>query len=405
MKKSILFIFSFFLFLPGTFAIGYGGIGGEPAFPRDENPRSESIFIHTLGPGSIISEGVRVINNTDETKNIRIYSVDSEIASGGKFACSQFSAQKTSVGSWIAIEDAIVSLESKTNTVVPFQITVPESASPGEHNGCIVIEELETSESQKTGINLRFRTGIRVAITVPGEIKQEVVFLGLSIDKKKIPASYKSSLLVKPRLMNVGNVSVDTRVVVAVKSPFGRLIEEQNSVFTVPGGEQTDWNFEIPAPFWGGWYKVEPIVGYQKQFFSDRAIAENPSDDSSSDLSANLFDADGGNLMANMSTDDILVSGSPKWFFVMPSLPALIIESAGLSLLVFFLLLWRISVRRKKWIRDSWEQYTAKASDDLKSLAKEFDVSWKLIARVNELEAPYSVKRGQKLLLPPRDES
>jgi hypothetical protein len=32
-------------------AIEYGGFGGRPAFPRENNARTESIFIHTLEPG------------------------------------------------------------------------------------------------------------------------------------------------------------------------------------------------------------------------------------------------------------------------------------------------------------------------------------------------------------------
>jgi hypothetical protein len=32
-------------------AIEYGGFGGRPAYPREDNARTESIFIHTLEPG------------------------------------------------------------------------------------------------------------------------------------------------------------------------------------------------------------------------------------------------------------------------------------------------------------------------------------------------------------------
>lgn len=32
-------------------AIEYGGSGGKPAYPRPDNKRTESIFIHTLEPG------------------------------------------------------------------------------------------------------------------------------------------------------------------------------------------------------------------------------------------------------------------------------------------------------------------------------------------------------------------
>lgn len=44
---SILCISSFSLSVE---AIEYGGFGGRPAYPRADNPRTESIFIHTLEP-------------------------------------------------------------------------------------------------------------------------------------------------------------------------------------------------------------------------------------------------------------------------------------------------------------------------------------------------------------------
>lgn len=60
-----------------VFAIEYGGFGGRPAFPREDNARTESIFIHTLEPGITQKEGVKVVNNTQEKKTFIIYGSDS----------------------------------------------------------------------------------------------------------------------------------------------------------------------------------------------------------------------------------------------------------------------------------------------------------------------------------------
>lgn len=43
-------------FISASFAIEYGGFGGRPAYPRADNPRTESIFIHTLEPGAVQKE-------------------------------------------------------------------------------------------------------------------------------------------------------------------------------------------------------------------------------------------------------------------------------------------------------------------------------------------------------------
>src|SRR5687768_8632801 len=70
-------------------AIEQGGLGGKPAHPKEDNPRSQSIFVHTLDAGTESRDGVQVINNTAETKSVLVYAVDSQISSGGAFACAQ----------------------------------------------------------------------------------------------------------------------------------------------------------------------------------------------------------------------------------------------------------------------------------------------------------------------------
>jgi len=43
---GLVFVFCFFVFPPNpVYAIDYGGVGGDPAYPRADTPKSESIFI------------------------------------------------------------------------------------------------------------------------------------------------------------------------------------------------------------------------------------------------------------------------------------------------------------------------------------------------------------------------
>lgn len=129
-----------------SFAIEYGGFGGRPAYPRADNPRTESIFIHTLEPGAIQKEGITVINNSSEPKTVLVYAADSTPSTGGAFACKQFAEQQTDVGSWIKLEKTEIKLNAGSTQLIPFTITVPTNASVGEHNGCILIQEKKTKK-------------------------------------------------------------------------------------------------------------------------------------------------------------------------------------------------------------------------------------------------------------------
>jgi hypothetical protein len=96
-----------------------------------------------------------------------------------------------------------------------------------------------------------------------------------------------------------------------------------------------------------------------------------------------------------------VLDGPAIWFFSFPTILGLLIEliiAAMIGIGVFFYMLAR---KRKIWIRTSWLIYTIKTGDDLKSLAEDFDVSWKLLAQVNKIEAPFILKKGQKIQVPP----
>lgn len=150
------------------------GIGGRPANPNPNNERTKSIFVQQLQPGQSVQDAVEVINGTDQQKTIAVYGVDAVPSSGGAFACAQASDTPTGVGSWMTFSQNSVTLDAHQKATVAFTITVPASASVGEQNGCVVLQEVKAPTVQG-GIGLSFRTAIRVAILVPGEIVKKLV--------------------------------------------------------------------------------------------------------------------------------------------------------------------------------------------------------------------------------------
>ena len=370
-----LFVLLFFLSVPSPFALANGAFGGRPAYPDPENPRTSSIFIHDLEVGEVADDGIRVINNSDEAKNILVYGVDSTPSTGGAFACKQFSQDKEAVGSWIELEKSEVSLEPGTNEVVPFTISVPTNASVGEHNGCIVIQERKEEDEKKAGVSLSFRTGIRVAITVPGELKRDIEIIGFTVSKKEKGDS-KGALILHPMVKNLGNVSVDADVKVITRSVFGFKHAEHGGQYPILRGDTSDWNFELEKPFWGGLYRSSFTVEY------------DPS------LEAGVGVQSGGELLK--------LKGPSVWFFSMPTVGGLIIEIIILLALVALLFLRSAMKRRKKWIKNSWVDYSVKDGDDINSLSQKFNISWKLLVKVNKLKPPYALKKSQKIKVPPK---
>ena len=60
-----------------------------------------------------------------------------------------------------------------------------------------------------------------------------------------------------------------------------------------------------------------------------------------------------------------------------------------------------LSKKRKQWIKTHWVHHTLALQTDIVTLANEYDVSWKLLAHVNQIKPPYTLKKGDVLKVPP----
>lgn len=391
-------------FLPtSAFAIGYGGIGGEPAYPDASVPKSDSIFPFVLHAGENADSGIRVMNNTDEEKRIILSAVDSETATGGAFSCKAKDSEKEEVGTWIALESNTVSLPPFSNVIVPFRISLPVDVSPGSHEGCLVLEDADQVPEEQGGILLRFRTGIRVSVTVPGDIHEEIRPAGLSVSFRQ-KGEEETKILLQPKVQNVGNVSLETTVEVSTQSFFSWWNPiVQSALFSVSKGEIADWNFEIPSPFWGGIYRTESTFEYETNQYFQGLEEAKPMYTTS--LQSNLFlEKEEEKQYSISSLGTVRIPGERVWFFVAPSPVAMAIEVSFLSFLLFLAFFQWISHWRKKWIRSCWIPYTIQKGETLPILADRYDVAWKIVAKANKIQAPYHLRPGEKILLPPEEQ-
>ncbi len=84
-----------------------------------------------------------------------------------------------------------------------------------------------------------------------------------------------------------------------------------------------------------------------------------------------------------------------------PTLLGFITQLILLGLVGALIFLYIVARRREQWIINHWVKKTLTASTDITSLAEEYNVSWKLLAKVNRLKPPYTLKKGDALKVPP----
>lgn len=318
MKKFALLLSAFIVLISSasTGAVAYGGIGGQPANPRPDNPRSGSIFIHTLELKQSVNDGVKIFNNSDEQRTIAVNAVDAVLANDGAFACAQLLESQRNVGSWVQLPKTSVTVEANSSVVVPFSITVPERANVGEHNGCITIQDMQVSEplNGNSGVMIGFRSAIRLVVTVPGEIIKDLDFDDLTTQG---PADGKYTI--HPKATNNGNVSLDTALTVRLRSLFGQVAASNDATYPILPNSTASWNFELDRPFWGGFYWAEVDATY---------------------------DGSDSSTLGEAGNDKTTISERSKLFFAAPE-PLAAFIMLGALLLTMGLLIWLFLYRRK----------------------------------------------------------
>ncbi|MFZ1250225.1 MAG: LysM peptidoglycan-binding domain-containing protein [Candidatus Microsaccharimonas sp.] len=361
---------------PTASAVEYGGLGGRPANPQPDNQRSASIFIYSLEQDKTVTDAVRLFNNTGETKTIVLGSVDSAPSNDGAFACSQEADPKNDVGSWITFDTNNITLNDGEEKVVSFSVKTPSNASVGEHSGCITIRDAQQKPStNQSGVVLSFRSAIRVAVTIPGDIVKAISFTGISLSQH---STNQNLYTIQPSVVNTGNVSLDTALNVRLKNVLGSTVASKQATYPVLSASSAKWNFDVDKPFWGGWYSAEAVATYNS----------NP--------------ADGIGEETNGQRQSVTIQSNT--LFIPPSPLAMIIELLAVVALAVSIVLLILKLRERAAIARSWQVYSANKNDTIQSIAEEHAISWQKLSRVNKLKAPYTITTGQEIKVPPKNQ-
>lgn len=349
-----------------------GGIGGRVANPDPNNPRSQSIFIYTLEHGDVKEDQLLVMNKTDEEQTITIGSVDGVVTNSGDYTCRQEAEPVEDSGGWVKLDKKELTLPAGGEELVKFTVTVPEKADVGEHNSCLTVFQTnqDPAEGEDTGgVHIRMRQAIRMVITIPGELKRDISIKSFSVKQNVNDQNYT---LVAA---NMGNISADIDMRVAVASIFGKEVANVGGEYPVVPGESLSKEFTTELkPMFGGWYKATPSLRYDKRL--------------------GVFGT------SSQQAEYETITGAPVDMFFWPTTLGWIIIAIVIILLLTIITLLVKRSRKRKHLKKSSHPYKVEKDDTLESLAQKSNVTWQELATLNKLKAPYTLKEGEEILLP-----
>lgn len=211
------------------------GAGAWSIRPADASgPDGRSRFSWDLDPGASLTDYVSVRNLGSEPLSLRVYASDAVTTPDGGFDVLPGDVRPEALGAWIALERELVDLAPGESVVIPFTVTVPANATPGDHPGGIVASLSRAADGEGGAVRLDYRVGLRAYLRVAGDLTPILTIENLRLD-------YSGSLnpiaggetAVAYTVTNPGNVRLTATQRIRITGPLGVTLAESEP-FEIP---------------------------------------------------------------------------------------------------------------------------------------------------------------------------
>lgn len=179
-------------------------------------------FAMELAPGAATAQTAIVSNRSDETVTFKVYPADALTTDQGGFALRSRDEARVGVGLWAELPFDTVTISAGAQKEVPFRLTVPTAATPGDYAGGIILEAPpregtpgEVGEQTAVQLNVVERVGVRVYLKVSGTARADLSVGPLSATDED------GALAFTLPITNTGNVNLKPVVTATVRATVG----------------------------------------------------------------------------------------------------------------------------------------------------------------------------------------
>ncbi|MFF5444574.1 WxL protein peptidoglycan domain-containing protein [Streptomyces sp. NPDC012888] len=217
---------------PAT-AADNGSWGVFPTPPAGASMPDRAYFFHQGAAGATVTDSVTVRNGSDRELTFRVYATDAvNTPVGGAFALLPVETAPGGLGRWVRLgpeASGTVTVPAGGREDIPFTVTVPEDATPGDHVGGIVALGTATEGTEgdrKVKVGVRRSVGARLYFRVPGPLTPGLGVEDVRVDRRAplLPWLDDAPATVTYTLVNRGNVVIDPTVSLRARGLFGREV-------------------------------------------------------------------------------------------------------------------------------------------------------------------------------------
>jgi hypothetical protein len=232
--------------------VGLGGLLARPAFAADDNlpwtvqtaadnfGADRQDYAYTINPGGQVEDGIVVVNHGTTPLHLALHAADGVTSRAGALDLVTTDATSSGVGAWVHLNRDDVTVPAGESVEVPFVITLPDDAAPGDYAGGIVTSLAQAGE-----------VGIRIRLRVGGALKPSLSVESLRVHYSHAPNPIgKGDATVTYTIHNTGNAILTARQSVSASGPFGRWAVSAGTIADSPPLLPGD-TWQVSAPLHG----------------------------------------------------------------------------------------------------------------------------------------------------------
>lgn len=242
--------------------LGLLGSSAHPAAAADStnygirSAESADHFRVELAPGAATKHTAIVSNRSSKKVTFKVYAADALTTKQGGFALRSAAEPRTAVAKWAKLASETVTISAGSQKEVPFRLSIPATATPGDYAGAIILEAPprrgrpgEVGDETAVQLNVVERVGVRVYVKVAGTARARLSAGRMNVEYKD------SAIAFTVPVTNTGNVILQPVVTGKVR---GRVGANKKLTFTpveelLPGETVTvhaTWR-AAPRVIWG----------------------------------------------------------------------------------------------------------------------------------------------------------
>ncbi|MCO1597076.1 DUF916 domain-containing protein [Micromonospora sp. RHAY321] len=205
--------------------------------PADQQgPDGRRWVERTLDPGQVVTEHLAVRNFSDGAVVFALKAADGYLTDKGRFNMLPSNQQSADGGTWIRVQQT-VNVGPHQTKVVPFTITAPRDATPGDHPAGIAAAVTSAGGT----VAVESRVGFRVMLRASGTVAASLAISGLTARYERSWNPFSAGTVhLRYTATNDGNVAVAATGRTSAAGPLGLVARRTstNVEETLPGGSR-----------------------------------------------------------------------------------------------------------------------------------------------------------------------